>query len=199
MTEKKVPTSAFIELYQNILQHMRRQKTKLLNRLWELGLPQKLDHHNLRLRFSTHRMITRRHSSGSMDKSTAEIEESIENAAFECPRELILERLSRELHEQKVRTAQDPDCKTAWGQKYALLPVEEVPEKYAKFLRSLCQCYNSLCVSSALLEKLCNKVLRLCQHEPNITGCNIHKSLFMTKVLNNDIIKASPTIGMTIC
>jgi hypothetical protein len=117
-----------------------------------------------------------------MESAAASVEESIGNAVFNYPQELIAKDLA-------FKVAGKNDKRSLWNQQYILQAVEKAPDKYAALTKCICQQYDNLCNSSIQLEKLCNKMLRLCQPEPNISGCNIHKSLFMTKILNNDLIK----------
>ena len=164
-------------MYYNIRLHMKKYRVRLFQKLWELNLPQKLEKKNLHMLFTSNRVCVRRHSAGSVDRMMVRMEESIESSAFERPAEL-----------PHTNTMLNNALKS-WTQKYVLVPVEDSPESYAKLIKCICQYYEVLCTSSGQLEKLCSQKLKMCQAEPNIAGCNIHKSLFMSKILNNDLIK----------
>jgi len=163
---------------------MKNRKTKLLKKLWELNIPQKLTKSNFHFLCAERRVIVRRHSLSDLYDSN-NFEEQISNEIFLCPREIIVDRI------EKLYAANNTDFNPnlLCSEKFVLDNVKFNPEAYAKFLKQICLEYENMCSNCNLLEKLCNKILRKCHPESNITGCNIHKSLFMSKILNYDIIK----------
>jgi len=73
---------------------------------------------------------------------------------------------------------------------YVVVPYEDAPEKYARFLAFVCQAYRVLNSQSIeRLEALCKELLKPNQPTKEPTRYNIHKSIFERKILRDRIIR----------
>jgi hypothetical protein len=148
---------------------MERRRDKLWQKLWELNLPQELNKKNYQLLFSTRRDLQRRHSANPIDRVVPRME-------------------GRLVNELEIEV--DPFYQEG-SKKYVLQSVEADPNGYATFLKLLQRTYDVMCNSTGSLEKLCAKILKLYKPECSIGGRNIHKTLFLFKILEDRLIEVS--------
>ena len=166
--------NAFTEIYDSINVQMRQRRIRLCQKLWELSLPKELNKKNLHLLFSPRTEIKRRHSVNSVERTAVRVDEIMEDEVFDYPKECPLI---------------NPGLISSLYQKYVMQTVENDPIAYATFLRFLRQTYDIMCNSSMSLEKFCSKIFKQCYPGYNVTSCNIHKSIFLSKILEYKIIK----------
>lgn len=151
---------------------MEERRISLCQKLWELDLPQQLTKNNLHLLFSPRKNTRRRYSSNSVSSINDDLDERLGFSLFECSVKSIMPNFDKYIFK-----------------KFAFQSVRNNIAGYSLFLKTLKKSFDVMCNSTNPLEKLCMKIFGLCHPEYDITDCNIHKSLFMTRILKHKLIR----------
>jgi hypothetical protein len=178
--EKCPENNAFVLVYQNVKAHISQAKIQLYARLFELQIPQRLSNSNFHLLFRTHRRIKRRRSDELLYYYANSYDDPwsfpFRQTALLCESRLF----------PFAYRAENP------GRIYILQPFHEVPDKYIKFLRHICQAYGDLSRPNVLkAEEIASTLLKATDTKKDTTDCNIHKSLFLEIILQDKTIRVS--------
>jgi len=72
---------------------------------------------------------------------------------------------------------------------YILRPFHETPERYVQFLILVCETYKELVdVTASGIEAICQQILTQCQPNNEVSGYDIHKSIFYDYILKDRLI-----------
>jgi len=148
---------------------MERRRDKLRQKLWELNLPQELSKKNYQLLFSTRRTLQRRGSANSIDRVIPLIEERLVDSL----------EIGMNSFYQKG------------NKKYVFQSVEADPNGYTTFLKLLQKTYDVMCNSTKSLDKLYTKFLKRYRPVRNPERRSIHKTIFLSKILEDRLIEVS--------
>ncbi len=163
LNDKDMANSVFISVFQNIKAYMKEIRAGLYTRLQSLGLAQPL----IPSEETTKKPRRRRHSADSIYEYSEDAQEVSFTGA------------GRIFSNNKKES-------------YALKPFHEAPGAYVEFLISICEAYKNLVdVSSNGVEAICQEILVQCQPNSEVTGYDIHKSLFYDYVLKDRLIIVS--------
>ncbi|MDR3582658.1 MAG: hypothetical protein P4L67_05270 [Candidatus Pacebacteria bacterium] len=161
--DKETANSVFVSVFQNIKAFMKEKRDLLHAKLTDLGLavPLPTEVHKPYVR-------RRRHSADSIYEYTEDVQEVPVNP------------LSNLCGTSPV----PPNC--------ILRQFHEMPEQYMQFLVQVCNAYRELVeVTSAGIEAICQQILSRCQASNDVTGYDIHKSLFYDYVIKDSLVAVS--------
>lgn len=185
--ESKSASNGFKMLYDSIVLHMRQRKVQLLRKLWTSAIPEKVTAHNFHCMVSPKRNA-RRLSYSTMDKSMLRIKKSIESNTFIWPKEFLISQLEETANIGPPRVV-------SLDERFILTSPDTSPHEYAKFLKAVAFAYDRMRNACAPLEKLCGRLLQSCSPVPQAEEFSLHRSLFMSKILNCNIIKVLPSLS----
>ena len=167
LNDKEMANSVFISVFQNIKTYMKEIRMSLYGRLKELGLAQHLSTPEENPK-SSKKFRRRRHSADSIYEYSEEA--------------------------QDVQLSGGSIFAKTTKESFALRPFHEAPEKYVEFLIALCEAYKNLIeISSSGVEAICQEILAQCQPNNEVTGYDIHKSLFYDYVLKDRLVVMAVT------